>query len=191
MPITKKGYELHIVRTGTQKRDAGKFRIRTVGTYQVFHDGVPVAGLSGAIFEQRGPGNNKKKGNDQDLCIEEGRYPLATQDGTKYKTIKYKKTPEAKTTFAIRPRPGIELLKTGQRSEILIHPAEGFLSSLGCIHPSKPLSKGTDSINFAESRRRVIAIIDDMASFLASKFPAVDGKPIPDAFVVIDDNSGQ
>ena len=143
-------------------RKTGISRIRTVGTYQVFHDGVAVDGLKGAIFEQKGPGNNGKKGQDQDLCVEAGRYPLATQDGTKYKTIKYKKTAEAKTTFGIRPRPGIELLKTGKRSEILIHPAQGFLSSEGCVHRSKPLAQGTDPINYAESRRRVIAIIDDM-----------------------------
>jgi len=62
---------------------------------------------------------------------------------------------------------------------------------VGCIHPSKALAKGTDAINYAESRRRVIAIINDMAAFLGGKFPSKDGEPIPDAFVVIDDNSGQ
>src|SRR5262249_57206065 len=97
MPITGNGYEFHIVCTGIQTR-SGRFRFktRTVGTYQVFHDGNPVPGLSGAIVEQRGPGNNTKKGNDNDLCATAGRYPLATQNGTKYKTIKYKKTLEVK-----------------------------------------------------------------------------------------------
>ena len=37
----------------------------------------------------------------------------------------------------------------------------------------------------------MIAIINDMAAFLGTKFPSKNGKPIPDAFVVIDDNSGQ
>ena len=57
--------------------------------------------------------------------------------------------------------------------------------------PIEALAKGTDAINYAESRRRVIAIINDMAAFLSAKFPSKDGEPIPDAFVVIDDNSGQ
>jgi hypothetical protein len=42
-------------------------------------------------------------------------------------------------------------------------------------------------MNFPESRKRVIAVIDDMAKFLDDKFPKSDGKPIPDAFVVIDE----
>jgi len=98
MPITGNGYEFHIVRTGIQTCSGSfKFKTRTVGTYQVFHDGNPVPGLSGAIFEQSGPGNNTKKGDDNDLCVTAGRYPLATQKGTKYKTVKYNKTLEAKT----------------------------------------------------------------------------------------------
>jgi hypothetical protein len=79
MPITGKGYEFHIVRTGAQKRTAnGKTRTRTIGAYQVFHDGKPAPELNGTTVEQKGPGSNTTKGG----CIEKGRYPLSTQDGT-------------------------------------------------------------------------------------------------------------
>jgi hypothetical protein len=104
-----------------------------------------------------------------------------------FKTIKYKKTPAAETSFAIRPRPGIELNETGARAEILIHPGQNFLSSIGCINLTKNLADGKKEMNFPESRRRVIAVIDDMAKFLDDKFPKSDGKRIPDAFVVIDE----
>jgi len=184
MPITGKGYEFHIVRTGAQKRTAnGKTRTRTIGAYQVFHDGKPAPELNGTTVEQKGPGSNTTKGG----CIEKGRYPLSTQDGTKFKTIKYKKTPAAETSFAIRPRPGIELNETGARREILIHPGQNFLSSIGCINLTKNLADGKKEMNFPKSRKRVIAVIDDMAKFLDDKFPKSDGKRIPDAFVVIDE----
>jgi hypothetical protein len=188
MPIKGKGYEILITRTETQTGKVGAVtRTRTVGTYQVFHDGKPVSGLAGATFEQKGPGDNTKNGSNLDLCVAAGRYPLWTQDGTKFKTINYKKTPKAATGPTIKPRPGIELKETGARREILIHPAQGFLWSEGCIHPSRPLGNGNGRIDYAESRKRVVAIIDDMRSFLGDRFPTKDGKPISDAWVVIDE----
>src|ERR1700730_12476294 len=77
MPITGTDWEMHIVRKSEQKRGA---RRRTVGIYKVFHGGGAVAGLSGAVAETRGPGDNSTPRNNR--RIEEGRYPLSTQAGT-------------------------------------------------------------------------------------------------------------
>lgn len=83
MPISGQGWELHIVREKEQRR-ASNGRRRTVGRYQVFHDGVAQTGkgLKGATAEAKGPGANKPAGNGK--RIEQGRYPLATQEPGHY-----------------------------------------------------------------------------------------------------------
>jgi len=177
MPISRNGWEILVTRTGTQTR-ASDGKIRTIGTYQVFHDGVPVAGLAGMTAESRGPGSNTTKGRR----IAAGSYPLATQDGTKYATLGYNRNANP---AALR-RPGIELRNTGSRSEILIHPGIGFLASIGCINLCKSLPDASEPISFGGSRTRVIALIDDMAAYLGADFPARDGKPIPRAFAVLE-----
>jgi hypothetical protein len=181
MPIQNHGWEFHIVRKSEQRRPSDGKR-RTVGEYQVFHNGVKQtgAGLSGMVAETRGPGANAPAGNNR--RIEEGRYSLFTQDGTKYVTIGYK---ESENTSA-RPKPGLELKETGQRSEILIHPGQGFLASIGCINPCTSLPNAAEMIDYVPSRRRVIAIINDLKAFAGSAFPTGNGKRIPNAFVVID-----
>jgi hypothetical protein len=185
MPITKTGWEFHIVRSSEQRRPSDGKR-RTVGEYQVFHDGVTQtgAGLSGMVAETRGPGANKPAGNNR--RVEEGRYPLFTQDGERYVTIGYKdsESPSAK------PKPGLELKKTGERSEILIHPGQGFLSSIGCINPCTSLPNAAEMIDFAPSRTRVIALIEDLKTFAGSAFPKSNGERIPNSFVVIDGEPG-
>ena len=45
MPISGSGWEILIKRSATQKR-ASDGKVRTVGTYQVFHNGTPVPALS-------------------------------------------------------------------------------------------------------------------------------------------------
>ena len=179
MAIRGIGWEFHIVRKSEQKR-ASDGKRRTVGTYQIFHDGVKQtgAGLSGMVAETRGPGANKPAGNNR--RIEEGRYPLFTQDGAKYVTIGYK---ESESTSA-KPKPGIELKETGSRSEILIHPGQGFLSSIGCINPCTSLPNANEMIDFVPSRKRVIAIINDLTAFTGAAFPKTNGKKIVNAFVV-------
>ncbi|HEV2842930.1 MAG TPA: hypothetical protein VGW39_16535 [Chthoniobacterales bacterium] len=180
MPIEKDGWEFHIVRKSEQRRPSGKRR--TVGEYQIFHDGVKQtgAGLSGRVAETRGPGANKPAGNNR--RVEEGRYPVFTQDGEKYVTIGYKESESA----TAKPKPGLELKETGQRSEILIHPGQGFLASIGCINPCTSLPSAAELIDFVPSRKRVIAIINDVKAFAGSAFPTKNGKRIPNAFVVID-----
>lgn len=181
MAITGIGWEFYIVRKSEQKR-ASNGKRRTVGTYQIYHDGVSQtgAGLSGMVAETRGPGANKPADNNR--RIEEGRYPLFTQDGSNYVTIGYKdsESPSAK------PKPGIELKGTGSRTEILIHPGHGFLSSVGCINPCTSLPDAGEMIDFVTSRKRVIAIINDLKGFTGAAFPATNGKKIANAFVVVE-----
>jgi hypothetical protein len=181
MPITGEGWEMNIVRESEQRR-ASDGRRRTVGKYQVFHDGVAQAGpdMKGTVAESRGPGANKPAKNGK--RVEEGRYPLFTQDGTKYKTFNYKDSESPKAI----PKPGFELKSTGQRSEILVHPGQGFLASIGCINPCTSLPKASELIDYVPSRKRVISLIEDMKSFIGADFPKSNGKRIPRAFVVID-----
>jgi hypothetical protein len=178
MPITGRGWEVLIERNATQHRASGKARIRTVGTYQVFHDGVAVPGLAGMTAESKGPGSNDLKG----VRIAPGSYPLATQNGGKYATIGYIRNANP----AKLRRPGIELTGTGRRSEILIHPGIGFLASIGCINLCTSLPDAGEPISFAGSRLRVIAMIDDMTAFIGAGFPARDGLAIPGAHAVIE-----
>jgi hypothetical protein len=181
VPIEGVGWEFHIVRHSEQRRDSDHKR-RTVGKYQVFHDGVAQTGtrLSGTVAETRGLGANRPAGNGR--RIEPGRYPLATQNGEKYVTHGYK---QSESTTA-KPKPGLELLNTDERSEILIHPGQGFLASVGCINPCTRLPNKNELIDYKPSRKRVIAIIDDLRNFLGTEFPTVNGKKIPRAFVVVD-----
>jgi hypothetical protein len=181
MPIERTDWEMHIVRKSEQRRGS---RRRTVGTYKVFHDGQPVSGLLGMVAESPGPGDNSRPNNGK--RIEEGRYPLLTQDGGKYATIGYTSN---RNPAALR-RPGIELDKTENRTEILIHPARGFLWSIGCINPCTSLPDEDEDIEFDGSRNRVIALIDDLKSYLGKSFPTQNGRKIPRAFVVIDGEPG-
>lgn len=181
MPITGQGWEFLITRQSEQRR-ASDGKRRTVGKYEVFHDGVKqtATDLSGTVAETRGPGANQPAGNNR--RIEAGRYPISTQDGTNYVTIGYTSSP----SVTVLPRPAIELNSTGKRAEILIHPGIGFLSRVGCISPTKSLPNAAESIDFKKSRARLIAIIEDLKAFLGSDFPTKNGKKIPNAAVVID-----
>lgn len=181
MPILGIDWEFHIVRQSEQSR-ASDGKRRTVGRYQIFHDGVRQtgSGLSGTVAETRGPGANQPSGNNR--RIEAGRYPLATQAGTRYVTIGFRDSESS----AVIPKPGIELLETAPRSEILIHPGRGFLSSIGCINPCTRLPDASEMIDYPGSRRRVIAIIEDLRTFLGNQFPSQNGRRIPRAFVVVD-----
>ena len=183
MPITGNGWEFHMIRTENQTRLTATPKTRTVGTYQVYHNGVAqtATDLSGMFAETRGPGNNGPSGINK-RRIEAGRYPLATQDGGKYCTIDYTSNG---SPSALR-RPSLELLETGDRTEILIHPGQGFVWSIGCINPCTSLPDWSEPITFSNSRRRTISIIDDLADFLGGGFPAFNGRRIPNAHFVID-----
>lgn len=177
MTINGVGWGIHITR---QREDRWGHRRRTVGTYRVYHDGAPVAHLAGSCAETRGPGDNSRENNGR--RVEPGRYPLLTQNGRKYRTIGYADN----LNHTALPRPGIELGQTGRRTEILIHPARGFLWSVGCINPSNPLPDGNSVIDFSDSRRRTVALIDDMAAYIGARFPERNGRRIANAWAVIE-----
>lgn len=179
MAISGQGWEILIRRQTTQKR-ASDGKVRTIGTYQVFHDGQPVAGLSGVTAESRGPGDNSVPKNGKRIAP--GTYPLWTQDGSKYDTIGY----DQSESTGVRPKPGIELKDTGARSEILIHPGQGFLASVGCINLAMSLPHAREPISYKGSRKRVIALIDDMRQFLGSSFPTRNSTRIPRASAVVE-----
>jgi hypothetical protein len=169
-------WELRLTRSGEQARGA---KSRTVGRYQVFHDGAAVPALSGATAETRGPGANAPVGNNR--CIAAGTYNLHIQSGAKYATIGFTSNVNP---VALR-RPGLLLLPTGARVGILIHPARGFLWSVGCINPATSLASASSDIDFNDSRTRIIALIDDLKAFLGPAFPTGAGARIPGATVVI------
>ena len=85
----------------------------------------------------------------------------------------------------VKPKPGIELKETGDRSEILIHPGQGFLAAIGCINLCTSLPNADENIDYAPSRRRVIAVIEDMKQYLGADFPKANSKSIPRAFAVM------
>jgi hypothetical protein len=175
MSIQLLHWEIVIQRESIQTR--GKDKIRTVGRYGVFHNGVPTQ-LHGWTAESKGSSDNSKARNRK--RIEARTYPLWTQDGEHYKTIGY--NPKASTRY---PRPGVLVGDTNKRSSILIHVGHGFLASVGCINLSAELKDGNTDIDFVDSRKRVIAMIEDMKSFLGAAFPKVNNELIPGAFLVI------
>lgn len=183
MPISGQGWEIHFVRTGMQSLPSVPSKRRTVGNYRVFHNGVAQPGeqMSGMFAETKGPGDNTASGIAL-RRIEAGRYQLATQGGTKYVTIGFANS----NMTNVLPRPGIELKDTGARSEILIHPASGFLWSIGCINLCKELPDGAEVIHYSGSRARVIAVINDLRAFAGSGFPSQNGQRIPNCFAVVD-----
>jgi len=184
MPISGSGWEILIKRKSQHKR-ANKTYARTVSTYQVFHDGQPVNGLSGMIAERQGKGDNGPKGVSEHRRIEAGTYEIATHDGAsndKYKTIGYSKD----SSLAALPRPCFRFLDTGSRSGILLHPGSGYLYSIGCFNPGTTLNSADDNLQWGDSRTRVIALLDDMKSFLGSAFPKGNNQKIPRAKAVVE-----
>lgn len=174
-------WELRITRKSVQRR-ASDGRVRTVGTYAVFVNGKPAPGyhMTGMTAESAGPSANAPARNGK--RIEPGRYGLATQAGAKYVTLGYKQS----LAPSLYPKPGIELLDTGKRSEILIHPGVGFLASVGCINLCRNLPDASEPINYVLSRERVIVVIASLVEYCGEAFPRRNGQIIPDAFVVID-----
>lgn len=165
-------WELRVTRTREDKRGTNR---RTVGKYQVFHNGSPVAALAGTIVETKGPGDNSHEGNKR--RIEVGTYPLRTHSGPRFATIGFAGSGK---------RPALEVGKTAPRTDILIHPGKGFLSSVGCFNPAKGLANAAANIDFADSRLRAIALIDDLKAFAGASFPTSNNQPIPDAEIVIE-----
>jgi hypothetical protein len=174
--IPRPGWELRVRRSGEQARGG---QVRTVGTYQVYHNGTPVDGLAGGTAEPRGPGDNRAA--DSGLCIEPGSYPLSTQDGEAYSTIGFVVRTDPQT---IR-KPALALLGTGVRTDILIHPGHGYLASLGCLNPTSEGMLEKDDIDFVDSLHRTIELIENLREFCGCSFPSVNGCAIARASLVI------
>lgn len=179
--LKSSGWVCHVVRLEEQRRATDGKR-RTVGRYQVYHDGVAQTGpgLSGTMAEAGGPGANAPAGSGRRIAA--GRYALATQGGSKYVTWGYRPSLSPR----VYPKPGIELLGTGERSEILIHPGIGFLASVGCLLPCTVLPDAREGIDYGPSRNRVIALIEDLQAYVGTRFPSGNGRQIPEAFVVLE-----
>ncbi|MBZ9765519.1 peptidase S8/S53 subtilisin kexin sedolisin [Mesorhizobium sp. CA6] len=174
MAISGHGWELHVERLGIQQY--GRQR-RTYGAYQLFIDGHSVDGLAGNMCECIGPGDNDHPKNGK--RIEAGTYPLWTQFG-RYRTIGYSGGPDS--------MPGLRLEGTGKRTGILIHPGHPptlYLSSIGCLNPTAPLTS-SQSMAFQDSRARVVALIDNLRGFAPSAFLHETMTHIVGASVVID-----
>jgi hypothetical protein len=175
------GWELQVKRLGLQR--GSNDLIRTYGAYQVYVDGEPVAGLSGHICECIGPGDNSANGKRRHSRIREGRYELSTQYGQHYRSAGF--------TADEKHPPAFLILGTGERSAVLVHPGHHphlYLSSIGCFNPTKPLGPDGKMV-FAESRARVIAMIDslkqhDPAAFGTNKIG--HDTAIADAHIVVD-----
>lgn len=165
-------------------------RTRTIGAYEVYHDGAKAAGtiavdgkdvpLCGATAESQGPSQNAKRADEGFATrILAGTYSMRAAGGPEYVTSGYR------PDLAIAsPMPGLELTDTGRRTDILIHPGKNaFLSSIGCINLCTALPDADETIDYPGGRRRVIALIEDMKQVLGG-LPGPD-QAIADALVVI------
>ncbi len=182
MPVPSTGFCLLVQRVRQEQR-AGKGYPRTVSNYSCHWNGSVIPGLSGQMVERGGPGDNTTAvGNLQDLRISAGTYPLALHSGTKFKTNGY----SSSLSHTALPRPGLLLKQTGERTAILIHPGMDYVWSVGCLNPASGLVNAKSAVSFADSRARVIAIIDELKSRTGTGFPTAAGKAIPGALVVIE-----
>lgn len=182
MAIPAIGFAIHLMRERVQRR-ATKTYPRTVGRYQCYWNSAPIAGLEGFMVERGGPGDNTSAvGNKQDRRIRAGTYPLALHVGTKYRTVGFAES----ASHTAKPKPGLLLLDTGERTVILIHPGMNWLWSVGCLNPSGALPNGSARVDYRESRAQTIAIIDAIRLRVGAAFPNRAGKPIPGAVIVID-----
>ena len=132
--------------------------------------------------ESRGPGANSPASNGK--RIEAKRYSLWTHGGGRYKTLCY-----TDAGGAAKPMPGIGVRGTGDRSAILIHPGHPptlFLSSIGCINPTKSFSNAENDMVLADSHARVIALINDLKAYAGASFPKHNERRIPETWLVID-----
>jgi hypothetical protein len=176
-------WELNVKRLGLHQREGE--RVRTYGAYQVSIDGVSVPRLSGHICECTGPGDNTERGKREHLRIHQGRYALSTQFGEHFRSVDF-------TDHAAYPMPGFRLLGTEVRTDILVHPGYPptlYLSSIGCLNPTRPLTAGQD-MDFEDSRDRVIALIESLREHDPNAFANENignNTPIRDAFIVLQD----
>lgn len=175
------GWTIAIRRLRTEQREGESFA-RTVGTYSVLHNGSPQPGLSGATVERQGPGDNGPTGKAQHRCIAAGSYPLRAHASAKYGTTGY-------ATTGARPRPAIEVGNTGDRTGILVHPADGYASTIGCLNLAGSLSDADSDISLPDSLRRVMDVIEDLRAFSGGSLKLAEDGSILNARIVVADTA--
>lgn len=173
------GWVLLVERKREEFRPGMNFR-RTVGHYQVYRDGVAVDGLEGTTVERQGPGDNSGVGRDQHRCIEAGTYPLRSHRTDNYRTVDFE-------TDGEHPRPSIEVGNTRQRTGILVHPASGYGSTIGCINLADTLDGPQSNFSLARSTQRVIAVIDSIKEHLGGTLPSAQGAPLAGCQLIVRD----
>jgi hypothetical protein len=161
VPVT--GWTLLVERIRTEQRSS-EARARTVGNYQVYRNGQAVAGLGGMTVEREGPGDNGPVGVEDHRCIEGGTYPLHGHVTENYAIVGYE-------TDGDHPRPCLGVGATSSRTAILVHPASGYGSTIGCINLASTLTDADSDFSLANSTRRVIAVLEDLRSFNGGTLP--------------------
>lgn len=175
------GFTVHLIRQRVERRTGN--RARTVGDYQCYWQGAALDGLSGQMLEPGGPGDNTDAiGDAKDRRIVARTYPLAIHWTSKYRTFGYtnSEAPQAK------PRPAVRLESTDERDGILIHPSSGYLWSIGCLIPCTGIEDAWSNVDYPDSRRRVIAIIDGLVNCLGSRMPREPHALIPDSRIIVE-----
>jgi hypothetical protein len=170
---------LYIQHLRSEKRP-GKSFARTVGTYQVLHNGSAIGSLSGTTVERQGPGDNGSSGKKNHNRIEAGTYPIYTHRTAKYRTAGF-------VTTGDHPRPALGIGNTGKRTGILVHPAGEYGSTIGCINLGSALAGPQSNIKLVDSIARVVAVIKDLKSFMGAAFPNAAEAEVPGAYLVIED----
>ena len=175
--IPQSGWTLLVRRLRTEKRD-GKAFARTVGEYQIYVDGAPVADLRGMTVEREGPGDNGPVGKADHRCIEGGTYPLRGHNTENYSTVGFEMNGD-------HPRPALEVGDTAARIGILVHPASGYGSTIGCINLAGSLNDADSDFSLSDSTARVIAVINDLKRHNRGTLP--EEGPIVDARLIVVD----
>jgi hypothetical protein len=183
-PVDPNGFVIVVNRTRMERRDDKSFS-RTVGSYHVTYQGEKLPDLEGATVEREGPGDNAMSGVLNHRRLQAGAYPLYTHSGgsDRFRTFGFANPGGLQN----RPWPALRLEDTGDRSGVLLHPAAGYLMNVGTINLSKPLAGPADDIDFADSRARVISVIQAMKDKLGSGFPSSNNQLIQNAWIVIAD----
>jgi hypothetical protein len=161
--IPETGWTLLVRRLRTEKRES-KPHARTIGTYQVYVDGHPVTGLAGMTVEREGPGDNGPVGKADHRCIEAGTYPVRSNHTENYAIVGF-------ATDGDYPRPAIEVGGTASRSGILIHPASGYASTIGCINLAGDLVDADSDFSLTDSTARVIGLINNLQQDVGGALP--------------------
>ena len=161
--MPQSGWTFLVRRLRTEKRDSKPFA-RTVGQYQVYVNGAPVPELAGMTVEREGPGDNGPIGKADHRCIEAGTYPLDGHDTENYTTVGFE-------TDGDHPRPALEVGDTDARVAILIHPASGYGSTIGCINLAGSLDGPDSNFSLSDSTARVIDVINHLKGHNGGTLP--------------------